>query len=79
MNHDVAWEPILDCLNSEEGSELLAMHGDDTHSLRPKMTFVPHIVMNGRHIKPEDALTSFKHILCSAYRGDRPHECIDII
>jgi len=80
MIHDVAWEPILDCVNSEEGSNLLAMHGDDTHSLRPKMTFVPHIVMNGRYIKPEDALTgSFKHYVCSAFRGSRPEQCLDII
>jgi len=79
QRHEVDWEPIHSCSNTKEGAELLALHGDDTRSLRPKMTFVPHIVMNGKTIQPQDALTNFKHILCSAYRGDRPDACIDII
>ena len=79
MTHDVTWEPILNCAKSEEGSKLMAVHGDDTHSLRPKLTFVPHIVMNGKHIQPKDALTNFRHILCSAFRGTRPQKCIDVI
>ena len=77
--HDVDWDPIHKCANSKEGADLLALHGDDTRSLRPKMTFVPHIVMNGISIKPEDSINNFKHILCSAYRGQRPEACIDTI
>ena len=77
--HEVNWDPIHNCTTSREGTEILAAHGDDTHSLRPKMTFVPHVVMNGRYIKPSDTMNNFKHILCSAYRGERPDACIDRI
>ena len=57
----------------------LVHHGEDTHALRPKMTFVPHVLLNGRPLKPDEALTNFKHILCSDYGDPRPDACIDII
>lgn len=35
--------------------------------------------MNGRAIKEDDFMDGFKHILCSAYRGEKPAACLDII
>lgn len=77
--HNVDWTPINNCSSSDEGVQLLVLHGNDTHNLRPKMTFVPHILLNGRHLKSDEALTNFKHILCSDYGDPRPEACIDII
>ena len=77
--HGVNWVPIQNCSSSIEGAQLLVQHGDATHNLRPKMTTVPHVLLNGRHIKSDEALTNFKHILCSDYGDPRPEACIDII
>ena len=77
--HGVNWVPIQNCSSSIEGAQLLVQHGDATHNLRPKMTIVPHVLLNGRHIKSDEALTNFKHILCSDYGDPRPEACIDII
>ena len=33
----INWSVIEQCVDGREGQDLLAMHGDDTHSLRPKI------------------------------------------
>ncbi|KAF5281200.1 hypothetical protein FQA39_LY17840 [Lamprigera yunnana] len=37
---------ILECGKSQQGDELLAKYGDQTHAVQPKITFVPTIIFN---------------------------------
>ncbi|XP_012280721.1 GILT-like protein C02D5.2 isoform X2 [Orussus abietinus] len=42
----VDYEPILNCYRSSRGTELLAMYGEMTEALDPKMSFVPTITLD---------------------------------
>jgi len=44
---DVSPEAILDCANSDQGSDLLHTLGVETHNLDPALYFVPWILFNG--------------------------------
>lgn len=45
----IDYKPVHKCVNSEEGSEILANYGDITHNLNPKISFVPTIVFKGKY------------------------------
>lgn len=38
---------IQKCFDSSHGSELLKLNGDLTHALRPSITFIPTITLDG--------------------------------
>ena len=71
---DFDWDQIHNCLNSKESSDLLIKYGDETKSLDPIMTFVPHILINGNHVSH---LEFEQSIICSEYCGEKPEVCIE--
>lgn len=76
---DVNWSKIQECTDGKEGGELLAMHGDDTHSMRPKLSFVPTILLDGSHEQQKDILKNFRLELCRKYKGVHPPNCLEIL
>ncbi|CAG0915333.1 unnamed protein product [Notodromas monacha] len=41
------WDEIQACSKGKQGNQLLAKYGEMTHNLRPKIDFIPTIVING--------------------------------
>lgn len=64
----IDWTSIQTCASGREGQELLAMYGDDTHSLRPKISFIPTIVLNGSQDGQRAILKNFLLELCRTYK-----------
>ena len=64
----INWQPIYKCGKVVEGQKLLAMYGDDTHSLRPKVSFIPTVVVNGRQDGQTDMLKNLTSFVCRKYR-----------
>ena len=49
------------------------MYGDQTNRLvDPTVTFLPHVLINGRHINHRDFK---KSLVCSKYCGEKPAAC----
>ena len=46
-NSNFAWTPIKTCVDGVEGEQLLYKSGVRTHSLDPRVTWVPWIVLDG--------------------------------
>lgn len=61
------WEEIQKCSKSREGTELLKAHGEETHSLKPSMTFVPTIVINKNQGNQRSILKNLFKEVCSIY------------
>ena len=60
---------------SSEGAELLALYGAETNSLNPRLTFVPHIVINDHHVKYHEVRWNLKSLVCSQYQGTDTEAC----
>lgn len=43
----INWDPILACLKGTEGPLLLKRHGEVTQALRPSVSFIPTIRIDG--------------------------------
>jgi len=61
------WNTIQQCASSKEGSELLKLHGEDTHSLSPSVTFIPTIVLNDNQGIQKNILKDLKKEVCNLY------------
>ena len=57
-------QKIQDCSKSKEGGELLAMYGDDTNSLKPKVQFIPTIQINGSQDDQKLMLKNLLKAIC---------------
>jgi len=68
--HGVDISSILACGDGAEGPQLHAHAGQLTHKLRPKMTFVPTIELNGLQRNQRQILTNLKSKICKLYKGD---------
>ena len=42
----IDWKPISDCSRSDLGNVLLSNYGKVTHSLHPKIDFIPTVLIN---------------------------------
>lgn len=76
---ELDWAPIRDCATSLEGKELHAMHGDDTHSLRPKVSFIPTVLLNGAQDSQRSILKNFLLEVCRKIKGEHPPNCLEIL
>jgi hypothetical protein len=65
----VDWAPILACTENKEGSRLVSMHGDDSNSLEPSMTFVPTVIIDGIRWNGTGSTNLFE-LTCRAYKGN---------
>jgi len=73
------WETMQKCATTNEGSELLKMHGEDTHNLNPSVTFIPTILLNNSQRIQKDILKDLKKEVCSEYTlstGLKPESCL---
>lgn len=75
----IDWSVIDKCVDSREGQELLAMYGDDTHSLRPKISFVPTILLDGSQNGQKDILKNLRLQICRMYSGRSPENCMEVV
>lgn len=73
---ELDYKPINTCFKSLEGQKLLASYGDDTHSLRPKISFIPTVVVNGRQDGQPDMLKNLTSFICHKYKGKKPSNCL---
>ena len=62
-------------IKSSEGAELLAMYGDETHGLNPRLTFVPHVVIGDQYVEYREVRRHLKSLICSHYQGEKPEAC----
>jgi len=71
------WDVISQCTNSTEGSKLLQRYGEQTHNLKPELTFVPTIVIKHQYTKETQdlSLTDLRSAVCRALPQPRPAEC----
>ena len=61
------WNTIQQCATSMEGSQLLKMHGEDTHDLSPSVSFIPTIVLNDSQGIQKNILKDLKKEVCNVY------------
>jgi len=72
------WNTIQQCATSMEGSQLLKMHGEDTHDLSPSVSFIPTIVLNDSQGIQKNILKDLKKEVCNVYfekTGIKPESC----
>lgn len=67
-SHKVDWLALEACLGSKEGGQLLAMHGDDTHSLKPGVRFIPTIQINGSQDGQNQFLKNLAKAICEIHK-----------
>ncbi|XP_037039003.1 gamma-interferon-inducible lysosomal thiol reductase-like [Bradysia coprophila] len=72
--HQVEWEPIQKCYDSPHGAELLKMHGELTHALRPSVTFIPTITLNQSQGRQASILKDLLQEVCKV-AGGHPDVC----
>lgn len=65
------------CSESPHGAELLKVHGDETNALRPKMSFVPTVTLDGMQNYQGAILKDLFGEVCKvlAGRGTSPPIC----
>lgn len=75
-NH-IDYEPIQKCYDSPHGAELLKLHGEATGALRPRMSFVPTVTLDGYQGRQASILKDLLVEVCkvAAGRGPMPDVC----
>lgn len=72
---DLLLSDIENCANGKEGRLIHHDMGNLTNSLKPKLFFVPWIVINGKREK--EAIDDFVKVLCSkSKRVPKPAACL---
>lgn len=76
-NH-IDYEAIQKCYDSPHGKELLKLHGDATNALRPKISFVPTITLDGSQGRQAAILKDLFSEVCkvASGRGPKPDACL---
>lgn len=72
------YDVIESCVSGPSGPKYLKEMGQKTESLKPKLSFVPWININGQHddVTQEKSLDDLKSVVCSAYSGPaKPAAC----
>lgn len=71
-----SFTPVSDCFNNE-GDEILAKLGDQTHAVEPTITFVPTIVYNDVFDQnlQDTSLTDFAGVACALLNTSAPASC----
>eukprot|EP00092_Neocalanus_flemingeri_P014375 GFUD01015506.1.p1 GENE.GFUD01015506.1~~GFUD01015506.1.p1 ORF type:complete len:243 (+),score=54.48 GFUD01015506.1:66-794(+) len=76
----VDWLAISTCAKGGEGNMLHKLAGDRTHALRPKVTFIPTIELNGEQLYQREVRRYFTRELCKQYQDPvKPAHCISIL
>ncbi|XP_052896015.1 GILT-like protein 1 [Anopheles moucheti] len=75
--HGVDIESIKKCYDSPHGAELLKVHGEATHALRPAVTFIPTVTLDGAQYVQKSILKDLFGNVCQVVsgRGPKPDVC----
>lgn len=75
--HGVEIESIKKCYDSPHGAELLKVHGEATHALRPAVSFIPTVTLDGAQYVQKSILKDLFGNVCQvvAGRGPKPDVC----
>lgn len=65
-------DKIKNCYSNPHGAELLKVHGEQTHALRPKVSFIPTITLDGAQRRQADVLKNLKAEVCAVLAGKGP-------
>lgn len=70
-------ESIQKCYDSPHGAELLKLHGEATHALRPSVSFIPTVTLDGQQGRQASILKDLFGEVCkiASGRGPKPVEC----
>ena len=72
--YNISSAPVQQCYQSLAGDQMLFDAGRRTAALRPRLTFVPWILIDAQ--RDASAYTNLKAAVCSAIAsGDRPGYC----
>ena len=74
----VDWPAISKCSENSQGGTLLANYGDDTHSLKPSVTFIPTVQLNGSQEKQNILLKDLTRAVCDSFEEPKPETCLNI-
>ena len=74
----IHWPAISTCSKNSEGASLLANYGDDTHSLKPSVTFIPTVQLNGSQEKQNILLKDLTRAVCDSFEEPKPEICLNI-
>jgi len=69
------WGEVGRCSRSRLGNALLYLHGRRTADLRPRLTFVPTVTINGHYSRASlpQVLDGLLAAVCAAYGGHHPN------
>ncbi|XP_047477060.1 gamma-interferon-inducible lysosomal thiol reductase-like isoform X2 [Penaeus chinensis] len=73
--HGEKWESISSCVTSDKGASILKHMGEMTHRLKPGVTFIPTITIDGSQEDQKHILLDFHKVLCKRYKGPRHPSC----
>ncbi|XP_038633493.1 gamma-interferon-inducible lysosomal thiol reductase-like isoform X1 [Scyliorhinus canicula] len=67
----VLWDTISDCVNGDQGNELMHQNAQMTNELEPPHNYVPWILINGEHSEDlqHQAETDLFNLVCKTYIG----------
>lgn len=68
---------IQECFEGKHGDELLKKNGELTQALRPKVTFIPTVTLDGARLNQADILKDLFKEVCNVIsgRGPKPDVC----
>lgn len=68
----IDYEAIQKCYDSPHGAELLKLHGEATHALRPPVSFIPTITLDGSQGRQASILKDLFGEVCKVAAGNGP-------
>lgn len=68
----VVVQKIQECYDSPHGAELLKVHGQQTDALRPKVSFIPTVTLDGDQRRQATILKDLKGEVCKVLAGNGP-------
>ncbi|XP_045137149.1 gamma-interferon-inducible lysosomal thiol reductase-like isoform X4 [Portunus trituberculatus] len=69
------WSKVAQCVESDKGASILKHMGDMTHSLRPKVSFIPTVEIDGSLSEQTQIQQDLHKVLCRRYKGPKPPSC----
>ena len=70
------WQSVLKCSENHEGGNLLAAIGDDTNSLKPSVSFIPTVQLNGSQERQKLMLKDLSKAICEMLDGEKSEGCL---
>ena len=69
---DINWQVIERCANSNEGKELLAKVGSQSLGVKPHLSFIPTVALNGDFSEQSLRLKNLLSTVCNAFNVSVP-------